>query len=455
MRDRAVWAGAVAARGHSGEVIAVDHSPAARPTSHSPSDDGDCSLAAMRLFPALAERNIRVYAVGQIASVIGAWVVDIVLNLLTWELSKSPALLGLVNFLLFAPLIVFPPLLSRRVHPRNVHRVMCIVLTAGATTAVALTGLAFANLLTLPLVLGFAATRGLFNGIEMPARHMFISTLVSNPTCIGGAIAVNSLVYQVARMLGPAAGATLFGTGGPVWGFAAGAAGFLVMLAFVARLRVDSQRLQESVDMEPLGMRRAVAYVRQHRFGSVFLPISIAVGAFAGTYQTLVPVLADRVYGNAQLWTGAFLTAAGAGALSGAVLLSSHYMLPLIRRISVPTPWIVAASLFCAGQTRHALLAVMFFFMIGLFITVASTGTNAVLQNSVPNDLRGAVTGLYLSTYVGTLPLSQLLGGALAQHMAVETAFSAMAAGLLMGSLVIYVPRWIKLGRIEIDADRI
>jgi dipeptide/tripeptide permease len=78
-----------------------------------------------------------------------------------------------------------------------------------------------------------------------------------------------------------------------------------------------------------------------------------------------------------------------------------------------------------------------------------------VLQNSVPNDLRGAVTGLYLSTYVGTLPLSQLLGGALAQHMAVETAFSAMAAGLLMGSLVIYVPRWIKLGRIEIDADRI
>jgi len=409
----------------------------------------------MSWFPALAERNIRLYAAGQTVSVIGAWVVDIVLNLLTWELSKSPALLGLVNFLLFAPLIVFPPLLSRRVHPRNVHRVMRIVLAAGATTVVALTALAFANVLALPLVIGFAAFRGLFNGIEMPARHMFISTLVSNPARIGGAIAVNSLVYQVARMLGPAVGATVFGACGPVWAFGAGAAGFLVMLVCVTRLRADSQRLQDSAGMQPLGMRRAVAYVRQHRFGSVFLPVSIVVGAFAGTYQTLVPVLADRVYGNTQLWTGAFLTAAGAGALSGAVLLSSHYMLPVIRRLSVPTPWIVAASLLCAGQTRHALLAIMFFFMIGLFITVASTGTNAVLQNSVPDDLRGAVTGLYLSTYVGTLPVSQLLGGILAQHVKIETAFSVMAASLILSSLAIYGRRWLTLGRIEIDADRI
>lgn len=415
----------------------------------------ESTSALVRWFPVLAERSIRIYMSGQMASVAGAWILDITLNLLTWRLSESPGTLGVVNFLLFVPAIVITPLLSPRLTQRNARNVTLIALVAGVATAAALAASMYFDLLALPLIFVFAALRGVFNGVEMPARHVLISSLVADPSRIGSAVAINSMVYQVARMLGPAFGAAIFGAAGAVWGFTAGAAGFAIMLACVAGLPAFPERVLEAAADQRPGMRVAITYVWRHSFGSVFLPVAVCVAVFAGAYQTLIPVLADRVYGNAQFWTGSFYGAAGGGALVGAVLLSSRYLLPLIRHIHVLTPWLVAGALCGLGMTRLSTIAMLLFFLLGLGITLASTGTNAILQQGVPAHLRGAVTGLYLSSYIGSIPLSQLLGGAIAQQLSVTQAFLVLSGGLALSLLAIFIPRWLRLRRLELDAEKL
>ena len=408
-----------------------------------------------RWFPALDERNIRLYMFGQAVSILGTWVLDILLNLVLWQATRSPGLLGLLNFLLYMPGLLITPLFSASLSAHNARRRTMRVLAGGITVALVLALCAALGWLTAPLILTLALARGVLNGMEQPARQMLLASSVSRLEQIGGAVALNTVVFQVARMVGPALAALMFSSVGAGWGFLFSAAAVAVMIGCVLRVRPGPPVASGAAPAGRDGLRGALDFVRADRFGSLFLPITACMALCTGGYQTLVPVLGDRVFGDTARWTSLFFAAAGAGALLAALLMSTHLAASAQRRLLVPVPWGVALALLGLGTTRLAPLSLLCFGVIGFGMTTVTVGVGSVLHRHVPHGARNGLIALMLVAFNGVIALAQVPAGLLAGRLGVQPAFRVMGGCMLASLLLLFVRRWRRLGRMELDAERL
>lgn len=416
------------------------------------------SLAFLgRAFPALAEPRMRRYLGSQAASLLGSWVLDITLNLLVWQLTRSPAMLGALNFLIYLPSLVVTPLLSGRLRVDNARRVSLAVLGAAMVVAVLLTLGHALGLLSLPVLLAAALVRGVLGGMEVPSRQMLLMSLTHDSARLASAIALNTVVFLLARTLGPALAGLMFEPLGPGAGFVLAALGTAVMWRNVARL----PRLPQGSPLptpEPAhegGLGAALRFVWQDGFGRLFLPMTACVAFCAGAYQTLVPVLADQVYGSASAWTGWFFGASGVGALVAAVLLSSRHVEVSLRRGLMAAPWMAVLALALLALSGHVATTLAGFALLGFCTSFVGTGTNATLHRRVPPAARAGLIALLLLAFNGMMPLAQLVAGALAQWGSVNAAFGWLAAGLAVVLTAAYGWRWCRLGRVVWDMNRL
>ena len=411
-----------------------------------------------RWFPALDERNIRLYMFGQSVSILGTWVLDILLNLVLWQATRSPGLLGLLNFLLYMPGLLITPLFSASLSAHNARRRTMHVLAGGFTIALLLALCAALGWLTAPLILALALARAVLNGMEQPARQMLLASSVSRLEQIGGAVALNTVVFQVARMVGPALAALLFSSIGAGWGFVFSGAAVAVMIGCVLRVRPGAPLAPVAPHAAAKGrdgLRGALDFVRADRFGSLFVPVTVCMALCTGGYQTLVPVLGDRVFGDTARWTSFFFAAAGAGALVAALLMSTHLAPGAQRRLLVPVPWAVALALLGLGTTRWAPLSLLCFGVIGFGMTTVTVGVGSVLHRHVPAQARNGLIALMLVAFNGMIALAQVPAGLLAGRLGVQPALRLMGGCMLASMLLLFVRRWRRLGRFEADAERL
>jgi predicted MFS family arabinose efflux permease len=172
-------------------------------------------------------------------------------------------------------------------------------------------------------------------------------------------------------------------------------------------------------------------------------------------YQTLIPVLAAQVYGDAARWTGRFFAAAGCGALVAALLLSSRHLEPLVRRLLLVVPWSGAIALAVLGAATQPAVALACFGVLGFCTSFVGTGTNAMLHRRVPPEARGGLIGLFLLAFNGAMPIGQLAAGTVASRLSVPETFYLLAALLAAGLLVLCSRRWRALGRLELDPFKV
>jgi predicted MFS family arabinose efflux permease len=419
-----------------------------------PSPDGERPIP--RLFPALEEPLVRRYFVGQSVSVLGSWIQNITLNLLCWQLTGSPALLGVINFVLFGPSVLVTPLVGPRVQPGNARRLTLFAVGGSLLVTAALVALSASGAITVTLMVALALAKGLLGALEAPARQVLLTTAVTDREHIANAVAMNTVAYNAARMIGPAIAAAVFAALGATAAFAMTALALAVMLVSVLGLPVEADTgTGTGASDQRASLRSAIAYVRNDRLARLFLPVSTCLALLGSSYQTLVPVLADHVYGSANTWTGLFFAAAGAGSTAAALLLSSRFLYAASRRLQVITPWTVVVALAGLGTTGTAAIAMACFAVLGFSLTFTGPGTNAKLQQHAPPALRGALIGLYAMSFTGAIPLGNLMTGTLAQWLSVQASFLAMSGVLAVLLGILFVPRWIARGRIVFDADEI
>lgn len=384
-----------------------------------------------RTFAAFRHRNYRLFFTGQLVSVIGTWMQQVAIGWLVYQLSNSALTLGVVRFVSALPITLLTLVGGAVADRMEKRRVVVVTESIAMVLAFALTGLVYFGAIKIWQIAVLAVLEGITDAFDIPARQSFVVEMVGKDDLMN-AIALNSSLFNGARVFGPALAGVLIGIVG-VAGclFFNGISYFAIVAAYLMmRLPVTLQRAEhkpmwhETLD--------ALRYVAGNRILRAIMLLVTIVSLFGWPYSVLLPVFARDILHVQASGYGFLMAANGVGALVGALTLASLGDSPHKRKLFYgglfgfcgmlvvfalsKVYWLSAASLACSG-----------FFMIIFFATA-----NTSVQTRVPDELRGRVMGIYSLAFLGLTPFGSLLAGAMAH------AFSA-AFAVVFGAMVCIV----------------
>lgn len=367
----------------------------------------------MQIFRSLEHRSFRLYFFGQTISVIGFWLQSIAIGWLVYRLTDSAWMLGLVAFCSHIPMLVVSPfagLLADRVDRRKlVIASQCLQMVQALVLAV----LAFGEWVTAGHIVVLALVQGIAHAFDTPARHALLPAMIGGTAGLPNAIALNSLVMNLGRFIGPAIAGVLIAWLGEAGCFLLNAISYLAVLFALFQLPAlpPRPRAPSSLRAE---MLEGFAWVSQCLPARVLM-INLAVLSFtAPTYQTLMPMFVQEVFGGDSKTLGFLVGAAGLGALAGTLLLASRQSMQGLATLINAASALAGIGLLAFSLTSAVGLAAPALVLVGFGIIVTAAGTNTVLQRVVEDRLRARVIAIYLMSFIGTAPLGSLVLGALA-----------------------------------------
>lgn len=369
-------------------------------------------------FVAFRERDFRIFWVGQLVSVTGTWMQAVAQGWLILLLTGSPFVLGVAAAARSLP-VLFLVVPAGIVADRFDRRLIIIATTVVAMVAsTALAVLTLAGSIDVAMVLFLAAVLGVTNAFEMPARQSFVSEIIAKRD-LANAIALNSLLFNSARVIGPALAGILVAVVGPGWAFGINALSFVpVLIGLLMINRVHVPRLG-------IGARTAVPeaarYLRSEPRVSALLGLLAAQTIFASGHLILGPTLAQDLGQGAEGF-GVLLAATGAGAVVGGLRLAATSNRKERWRVLLGAGIALGAGLAAVGLAPSYPVTLLCFVVAGWGMVTFNASSNTLIQTIVPDRLRGRMMSLYTLVLLGLMPAGGLLMGALA------TAFGSAAA---------------------------
>lgn len=373
-------------------------------------------------FAALQERDFRIFWLGQLVSVTGTWMQTVAQGWLILELTGSPFYLGLAAAARSLP-VMFLVVPAGFLADRFDRRVIILATSVVATIASVVMGiLAITNSIDVTTVLAIGAVLGVTNAFEMPARQSYVSELIAQRH-LANAIALNSLLFNSARVVGPAIAGILVALVGPGWAFLINGLSFVAVIAgLVLIARVHVPRLG-------VGARTAipevVRYLRGEPRVTAILALLAAQTIFASGQYILGPSLAQDL-GQGPEGFGVLLSATGAGAIVGGLRLAATSQRSSRWRLLLAAGLGLAAGLVGVGLTQSYAVVLLFLVLAGWGMVTFNASSNTLIQTIVPDRLRGRIMSLYTLTLLGLMPVGGVLMGALGERLG---SASALAIG--------------------------
>jgi MFS family permease len=384
----------------------------------------------------LRHRNYRLFFGGQLISLIGTWIQMVAQSWLVYRLTGSETLLGLVGFAGQIPIFLLAPLGGVLADRLDRRRVLVVTQSASLLAALTLALLTLLGTVTVWHVVCVAAALGIVNAVDMPTRQAFVPTLVREEDLVN-AIALNSTMFNGARIVGPAVAGVVLAAVGEGWCFAANAVSFLAVIVGLVWMDVPAR----APELQTLST--AARIVEGFRFAWENAPIRallllLGIVSLTGMpYTVLMPVFADRILHGGPRALGLLMAASGCGALAGALLLASR------RGIRGLGRWVaLAAAGFGAGLvlfslSRSLALSVALLVPAGFAMIVQMASSNTLVQSMVPDKLRGRVMSVYSMMFLGMAPFGSLLAGALAERFGAPAVVAAGGA-VCMGAAALF-----------------
>ncbi len=388
------------------------------------------------LLRALGYRNYRLFFSGQSISLIGTWMTRVATSWLVYRLTGSAMLLGIVSFSGQIPTFVLGPFAGVWVDRWNRHRTLVVTQVLSMLQSFALAALALANMITIHEIVLLSLVQGAINAFDMPARQAFVVQMVENREDLGNAIALNSSMVNLARLLGPSIAGVVIAAVGEGWCFLVDGISYIAVIISLLLMLIAIP--------QPVKPRRAILQELAEGWGYAFQSVPIrsillllALVSLVGMqYTVLMPIFAAKVLHGGPHTLGFLMGASGVGALAGAMSLAARKNVLGLGRV-VPT----AAALFGAGLIgfgfSHALwLSLVVIMVVGGAMMQQMASSNTILQTIVDEDKRGRVMSLYSMAFLGMAPFGSLLAGGLAARIGapdtviVSGALCIVAAGV-------------------------
>jgi MFS family permease len=391
-----------------------------------------------RTFAALRHPNYRLYFTGQLISLIGTWMQNVAQGWLVYQLTGSPFYLGLVGFMASIPVLFLSlgaGVLIDRV-PRRA--VLMATQTTAMTLALVLSVLVFTNVVQPWHILVLSFLLGVSQAFDGTARQTFVKDMVGKEDMMN-AIALNSALFNMSRIIGPALAGITLAAVGPAWCFLLNGLSFLAVIFGIWRMELPKFVPPARAVAMVAEIKEGLRYIRDNEtIRTLMLLISISA-IFGFAYNTLLPAYAQDVLHVDAQGLGFLSTASGLGALAGALIMASFGQ--SIRKGVLLT----AGSLIF--PVMLILLAFNGTFLGALPLLIASsfgamiqnTTANTLVQTNVPDHLRGRVMSVYMLTFFGFSPLGALQAGVIAEHFGVPIGIATGAAiALAFGMLILW-----------------
>jgi MFS family permease len=396
---------------------------------------------------ALRHRNFRLFFGGQTISLIGTWMTRIATSWLVYRLTHSAILLGTVSFAGQIPTFLLAPLAGVIVDRSNRRRVLVWTQTLAMVQSLALAVLTLAHVINIAEVLVLSAFQGLINAFDMPGRQAFMVQMVTpqrgdspgapseDRNDLSNAIAINSSMVNVARLIGPSLAGMVIAVSSEGWCFLIDGASYIAVIIslLMMHIQVAAQPRAASSMLEQL--REGWSYVSTSTPVRIILLLFALVSLMGMPFMVLMPLFAGNVLHGGPHTLGFLMGAAGAGALVSAIsLVLRRSVRGLIRMIPVAA-MVFGAGLFLFGLSRWLWLSLILMLLVGFGMLQGMTASNTVIQTIVPEDKRGRVMSYYTAAFMGMAPFGSLLAGALAGWIQAPRTVMVTGSCCILGGL--------------------
>ncbi len=391
---------------------------------------------------ALRHRNFRLFLGGQGVSLMGTWMTRLALSWLTWRLTHSAFLLGLVGFAGQILTFAVSPFAGVWVDRLDRRKLLVATQAAAAAQSLALAWLTLTGRITLKEILLLAAVQGLIDALDMPARQSFMIKMVGNKEDLGNAIALNSSLVNVARLVGPPMAALVIAKLNEGYCFLIDGVSYFAVIGSLLLMKIASDRRGAGTRPSMLAqMKDGWSYV------STFVPVRNILLLFAMSslmgmpYLVLLPVFAAQVLHGGPNTLGMLTAASGIGALISAVALAARRsVIGLLRMIQLAT-LLFGSGLILFGLSHTLWLSLPAMLLAGFGMMQGLASSNTVIQTLVPEEKRGRVMGYYTVAFVGMMPFGSLLSGFLAHLIGAPDTLRVTGSCVLLAGMAFFSQR--------------
>jgi len=388
-------------------------------------------------FSAMRHRNCQLYFGGQLISNIGTWMQIIAQGWVVYQIGHSELTLGLVAFASAIPVLVISPWAGVVVDRMSRRKLLMMTQSAAMILAFIMAALTFTKVIQEWHVIVLAALLGVVNSFDAPSRQAFVPEMVGKKD-LPNAIALTSMMFNSARVIGPAVAGLVLAAVGAAWCFTINGISFLAVLIGLWLMELPPLRKIHHTTSPWQQLVSGMQYAAKNReiFGLILL--SLVFSIFGISYATILPAFVEKNLHQGAIAYGWVNAATGLGAVTGAFLLAhraSHGRRgQLLVLTNIAFPLVLIAFSFTSLYPLSLLLA----YGLGIGFMTQFTTINTLLQTRVEDEFRGRVMGLYTITFFGFAPFGNLLIGFLGQQMGLGIAMTLFAVcSLILSRLLL------------------
>lgn len=388
------------------------------------------------LLRALESRNYRLFFTGQAISLIGTWMTQLASVWVVYELTNSAWWLGVVGFSSQIPSFILAPFGGILVDRWNRHRILIATQCLSMIQSLALAALAMTGIIQIWHLILLSLFQGVISAFDSPARQAFVIEIIDKKENLSNAIALNSSIFNGARLVGPAIAGLLIARIGASWCFLIDGFSYIAVIAGLFAMRLKTKPITHQTANIWQRLKEGFHY----SFG--FPPIRailllIALFSFmAMPYTILVPIFATQMLQGGAETLGLLMAASGVGALIGGIYLSSRSTVLGLGKFVAYAPAVIGAGLIVFSFSRTLWLSLLMMLVIGCGSILEIASSNTILQTIVEDDKRGRVMSLYTMAFLGTLPFGNLVAGSLANQIGAPMTLAIGGAFSIVGSFL-------------------
>jgi MFS family permease len=391
-------------------------------------------------FRALRHRNFQLFFSGQIISLVGTWMQTVAQAWLIYRKTGSGELLGVLGFVGQIPIFLLSPLAGLAADRWPRRRVVISTQSASMLLAFILAALTMTGRIRVWEIIGLATLLGIVNSFDVPARQSFLIEMVGREDLLN-AIALNSSMFNGARVAGPAIAGILVALVGEGWCFLLNGVSYLAVIAGLFMMRIEKLRPVHDGAAPLEKLREGIRFARHTKPIRALLVLVAIVSFMALPFSVLMPIFAVQIlHGGASAY-GTLMGAVGVGAMFGALALAMRQQLRGLGNVVAYSATGLGASLVLFSASHWYWISFTILVVSGFTMMMQFTATNTLIQAMVPDQLRGRVMSLYAMMFLGMSPLGSLLAGALADHIGAPVTVAIGGLASCLGGLA-FARKW-------------